>query len=307
MPKSLAMEFLGRSYQNPLLPASGCYANCHEAEAWVDLGKAWGGLVSKSVSLEPRAGNPGHRVAEAPAGLLNSIGLQNPGLTAFLAEHIEFLLAANPNLIVNIAGSSTAEYLQLVEALNPYDLAAIEVNLSCPNVSTGCMSIGTDPKQVEALLKELSQVSRHPLIAKLTPNVAAIEPIAKAAEAGGAKALTVVNTFLGMAIDIKTRRPIFRRNTAGYSGPGIQPLALRLAAEACRAVQIPVIGVGGISRAEDVLAFIIAGCSLVQIGAAVLCDPLISEALQKDLLLALDELKIQNLAELKGSLKWYEN
>lgn len=303
---NLAVKLFDKTFHNPLLPASGCCANCQEAAAWYDLSETWGGLISKSVSLEPRKGNPGIRIAEAPAGLLNSIGLQNPGIEHFKAHELPWLLEHHANVIVNIAGSSTEEYVELVKLLREEPLTAIEVNLSCPNVSEGCMSIGTDPVQVKYLLEILSDLTDLPLIAKLTPNVTAIAPIANACEEGGAAGISLVNTFLGMAIDLKTRRPYFRRNTAGYSGPGIKPIALRLAAEACRAVEIPVIGIGGIATGQDVLEFICAGCSLVEIGASILQDPYAVTRITKEIETLMEELRIEDLTELRGSLAWYE-
>lgn len=302
----LTVKLFAKTFHNPLLPASGCYANCQEAAAWYDLAATWGGLISKSVSHEPRKGNPGIRIAEAPAGLLNSIGLQNPGIEHFMSHELPWLLEHHDNVIVNIAGSSTEEYIELVKRLNDEPIAAIEVNLSCPNVSEGCMSIGTDPEQVTYLMKLLSELTDVPLIAKLTPNVTDIRAIARACEAGGAAAISLVNTFLGMAIDLKTRRPYFRRNTAGYSGPGIKPIALRLAAEACQAVDIPVIGIGGIATGQDVLEYVCAGCCLVEIGASILRDPYAVTRIEGEMKALMEELGIQNLTELRGSLQWYE-
>lgn len=300
----LAVDFLGRRFKNPFLPASGCYANAKEAENWHDLEADWGGLISKSVSLLPKSGNQGIRIAEAPAGLLNSIGLQNPGIDVFTKEYLPFLLAKNENIIVNIAASENSEYLELVEILNDYPLAAIEVNLSCPNVSAGCMAIGTNALLAEELMNMLSNRSKHPLIAKLSPNVADIVPIVKAVEAGGARAISLVNTYLGLSIDLKRRRPMFKRNFAGYSGPGIQPLALRLAAIACQHTKLPVIGIGGISTAEDVASFIMVGCSLVQVGAALLREPCMIKSLLKDFSNLLEELGFQSVAELRDSIEW---
>ncbi len=304
MSNRLAVHFLDRIFEKPFLPASGCYSNAREGAEWHDLRSCWGALISKSVTLEPRAGNPGHRLAEAPAGLLNSIGLQNPGIDVFLSEILPSMQSSHPEVIVNIAGSSSEEYIALIERLNEVEIAAIEVNLSCPNVSTGCMAIGTDPAQAQLLMSQLSRRSRHPLIAKLSPNVASIQPIVQAVEAGGAAGISLVNTFLGLSLDIRRRRPVFQRRFAGYSGPGIQPIALRLAAEACQATHLPVIGLGGITTAEDVIAFLMVGCHLVQLGTALLKNPTMITALGDEVIKLMDELGFATVEEVRGSVIW---
>ncbi len=268
----LSVHVGGLALANPVLAASGTFGFGREMARFQDLSRL-GGICSKGLTLQPRLGNPPPRVAESNCGMLNSVGLQNPGLACFLAEELPFMQTLGCKVIVNIAGHANEEYLEMCRQLNESAVDVIELNLSCPNVKEGCMLIGGSPRLIEELVAAARQVTRKPLWAKLTPNVTSIGDTARAAEAGGADAVVLINTLLGMAIDRRSRRPILRNNTGGLSGPAIKPVALRMVAEASRAIQIPIVGVGGIQTGSDALEFLIAGASAVEVGTANLIRP----------------------------------
>lgn len=292
----------GKIFKNPVLAASGCFGFGREAAAYMDLSQ-WGGLVSKGLTPLPRIGNPAPRICETPSGMLNSVGLQNPGIEAFIERELPFMLEQGTEIIVNVAGNSTEDYAAMCARLRGKGLTAIELNLSCPNVAHGCMSIGTDPYLLSETVKAAKKEADVPLIAKLTPNVTDIALCAQAAEEGGADAVSLVNTFLGMAVDLRTRRPILKNNTGGLSGPAIKPLALRMCSDVCRAVRIPVIGMGGISSGRDVLEFILTGVSLVQVGLANFYHPYTIEKIIMEMDELGEELKINSLDEIRGKLE----
>ncbi|NLK88935.1 MAG: dihydroorotate dehydrogenase [Clostridiaceae bacterium] len=259
-------------FANPVIAASGTFGFGREMRVFQDLSRI-GGICSKGLTLLPRAGNATPRVAETASGMLNSVGLQNPGLQSFLANELSFMAALGCRIIINIAGNDHEEYLEMCRQLDATSIDAIELNLSCPNVREGCMLIGSNPQMIEKLVAAARQVTRKPLWAKLTPNVTSIADMARAAESGGADAVVLINTLLGMAIDRKLRRPLLRNNTGGLSGPAIKPIALRMVAETYRAIGIPIVGVGGIMDGNDVLEFMIAGAAAVEIGTASLVRP----------------------------------
>jgi len=233
-----------------------------------------GGIITKTVTLEPREGNRPPRLAETPSGLLNSIGLENPGLKIFLREKLPLLQRFNTALVVNIAGEKEEEYLRLAERLNRVKgIDALEINISCPNVKNGGLIFGTNPSLVFSLVKRIREVTDIPLITKLTPNVTDIAEIAQAAEEAGTEALSLINTLLGMAIDVETRKPKLGNVTGGLSGPAIRPIAVRMVRQTFQKVNLPLIGVGGIMTPEDALEFILAGASAVAIGTANFIDP----------------------------------
>ena len=262
----------GLQLANPVLAASGTFGFGREMSQYQDLSRL-GGICSKGLTLLPRAGNPAPRVAESASGMLNSVGLQNPGLDYFLQEELPFMRSLGCRVIANIAGHSNEEYLEMCRKLEASSVDAIELNLSCPNVREGCMLIGSNARLIGKLVAEARRLTKKPLWAKLTPNVTSISEMAMAAESGGADAVVLINTLLGMAIDRRTRRPIQRNNTGGLSGPAIKPVALRMVAETSRAVKIPIIGVGGIMSGNDALEFMIAGASAIQVGTANLVKP----------------------------------
>lgn len=282
----LEIKLHGHRLKNPLLTASGTFAYGIEAAKLQDT-KAWGGLVSSAITLEPRAGNPLPRVAETASGMLNSVGLENPGLEVFRKEILTRMRELTDFLVINLAGRTHDDYIALVEGLAEATekglVDALELNLSCPNVRSGCMSIGTDAHEIGKIVREIRPRTELPLWVKLTPNVTNIAEMAMAAEEAGADAVSLVNTFLGMKIDVKTRRPVLANRTGGLSGPAIKPIAVRMVYDVSQAVSIPVIGMGGIETAEDVLEFLLAGASAVQLGTYNLRHPFGVEPILADL------------------------
>ncbi|SMB99920.1 dihydroorotate oxidase B, catalytic subunit [Thermanaeromonas toyohensis ToBE] len=270
---NLTVELAGLKLQNPVMPASGTFGFGEEYASYVDL-NALGALVTKSITLEPRLGNPPPRIVETPAGLLNSIGLQNPGLEAFIREKMPFLRRFRPPIIVNIAGSTVDEYAELARRLGEVPgVAALEVNISCPNVKEGGMAFGSEPEQAAEVIQAVRRVTTLPIIAKLTPNVTDIVAVAQAVERAGADALSLINTLVGMAVDWEKRRPVLGNIVGGLSGPAIKPIALYAVWRVARSVKIPVIGMGGIMTATDALEFLLVGARAVAVGTANLVSP----------------------------------
>lgn len=269
----LEVDFLGTTFKNPVLCASGTYGFGEEYQRYYDVSKL-GGFVTKGLTLEPRSGNTGTRIWESPMGMMNSIGLENPGMDAFLEDIYPSIRNLDTVVIPNVSGSDEDSYLRAVEKLNGTDVAMIELNISCPNVKCGGMAFGVDAEAAGALTEKVKKASAHPVIVKLSPNVTDIAKIAKAVEEAGADAISLINTLQGMAIDWKTRKIVFDQVYAGFSGPAVKPVALRMVHQAAHAVKIPVIGIGGIASFSDALEFIMAGASLVQVGAANFPDPL---------------------------------
>ncbi len=267
---------------NPIMPASGCFGWGREYSKLFDL-KVLGAVVTKAVTPEPRLGNPGIRIAETPAGMLNSIGLQNSGLEGAINEDLPWLLAQGVPILINVAGRTQEDYVRVAEALADYDLLGLELNLSCPNVQEGGITFGTDANIVYNLVKAVKDVCPLPLVVKLSPNVTDISAPALAAQEGGARALTLINTLRGMTIDIQTRRPLLGNITGGLSGPAIKPVALAFVWQVARAVDLPIIGCGGIAHVEDVIEFLLAGAAAVQVGSATFADPLLLPRLVAEL------------------------
>lgn len=262
----------GMKLKNPVIAASGTFGFGREYSEFIDLNKL-GGISVKGLTLLPRQGNKPPRIAETPAGILNSVGLQNPGVHAFIEEEIPFLRRFNTAIIANIAGNTIDEYCEMAEILAEADIDAIELNVSCPNVKAGCVAFGNSVDGISEITKRVKPYCRKPLIVKLTPNVTDIKEIALSAEEAGADAVSLINTILGMAIDIHRRKPILANNVGGLSGPAVKPVAVRMVYEVCRTVKIPVIGMGGISNGEDALEFILAGASAVMVGTAGFVNP----------------------------------
>lgn len=273
MSERLKVTVCGIEFKNPVIPASGTYGYGREYESLYPLSRL-GGISVKGTTLEPRQGNPGPRVAETPAGMLNSVGLQNGGAKKFLEYELPDLLTKDIRVIANIAGSTAEECAELAAMINASAVDMVELNISCPNVKHGGAAFGTDctaAAEVTRLVRR--ELSDKPLMVKLSPNVTSITDIAKAVEAEGADALSLINTLLGMRIDIKTRRPILKNNVGGLSGPAVFPVAVRMVWQAANAVGIPVVGMGGIATWEDAVEMMMAGASAVQIGAAIFADP----------------------------------
>lgn len=299
----LAVDFAGLSLKNPILTASGTFGYGREFAELYDL-SLLGGVVVKGTTAEPRKGNGVPRIAETPAGLLNSVGLQNPGIDRVIESELPFLRAFDTACIVNIAGHSVEDYRIVAEKLaGVAGVDAVEVNISCPNVASGGMSFGTDPAVAAAVTQAVRAVWQGPLIVKLTPNVTDIVCIAKAVEDAGADALSLINTLQGMAIDIRSRRPILANTMGGLSGPAVKPVALRMVYQVARAVQIPVIGLGGIGSATDVVEFLLAGASAVQVGSANFQNPYICPQIIEDLEQWLEKEGIADIRELIGALR----
>jgi dihydroorotate dehydrogenase (NAD+) catalytic subunit len=293
---------LGRLHlQNPILVASGTFGYAHEMADVVDFAKL-GGIIPKTVTRQPRAGNPPPRTIETPSGLLNAIGLDNDGIDHFIAHHLPYLRTLPTAVIANIAGKNEDEFVAMAEQIGrEAGLAALELNLSCPNVSGG-IDFATDPVITRRVIARCRAVSPLPLIAKLTPNVTDIAVIAEAAAEGGADAVSLVNTFVGMAIDWKRRRPILGNITGGLSGPAIKPLALRMVWQVAQRVKIPILGIGGIATLDDVMEFLVAGASGVQLGTVNFYDPTAAVRIVEQLPTALRELGAACVAEVVGRL-----
>lgn len=262
----LAVRIGSLELANPVMPASGCFGP--ELGALVDLNRL-GALVTKTVFYHPRSGNPAHRLTETHGGMLNSVGIPSRGVEAFVSETLPRYTAWDPPTIVSIGGLAVSEYFELADRLAGVPgIAALEVNISCPNLEAGGLEIGANPMQVERVIRGVVDRATVPVIAKLTPNVTSIAEIARASEGGGAAGVSAINTLVGTAIDLRTRRPEIGNVTGGLSGPAIKPLALRMVWQVARAVSIPVIGIGGIATAEDALEFMVAGATAVQVGTA---------------------------------------
>ncbi len=289
--------------KSPLILASGTCNFGHELSEFYDL-SILGGLSSKGLTCKPRVGNEGVRVAECASGMLNSVGLQNPGVDYFIEHDLDYMNSLGTGVIVNAAGHSFEDYIEIVRKLNMHKekIDALEINLSCPNVKAGCMSVGSDPEQVASIVSLMRKETDLPLWIKLTPNVTDIKSIALAAQNSGADAVVLINTLLGMAIDIKTRRPVLHNNTGGYSGPAVKPVALRMVAECSQVLDIPIIGCGGISTYEDVLEFMIAGSSAVEIGTASLIHPTCPVTITRELENYCEDNDL-DLRDLTGTLK----
>ena len=301
---SLKVNFLGKEFINPIIPASGTFGFGYEFKDLYDL-NILGGISLKGTTLEPRYGNPLSRIAECPSGLINAIGLQNPGVEKVVNEEVKELRKVyKNNIIANVGGHSVYEYVETVKKMNACeDIFAIELNISCPNVKGGGMAFGTDADVAYSLVKEVKNICNKPLIVKLSPNVTDIVKMAKAVESAGADAISLINTLVGMRINLKTGEPIISIKKGGYSGPGIYPVALRMVYEVSHAVSIPVIGMGGVSNAYEVLEMMYAGASLVMIGAQNLVDPYACEKIINDLPKVMKEYNIENLESIIGRAK----
>ena len=273
--KRLQTNIAGIQMNTPVLTASGTFGFGEEFAEFVDLSRL-GGVMVKGTTLKPRRGNEGIRITETPMGMLNCIGLENPGVDVFLQETLPRLANYNMNVIVNISGSTAEEYGVLAEMLDVPGVAAIELNVSCPNVREGGIVFGTDPKAAAAVVKEAKAHTKKPVILKLSPNVTDIVTMAKAVEDAGADIISLINTLLGMEINIRTKKPTLGNITGGLSGPCVKPVALRMVYQVAKAVKVPLIGMGGISSAEDAIEFLLAGASAVAVGTANFNDPAVT-------------------------------
>jgi dihydroorotate dehydrogenase (NAD+) catalytic subunit len=301
---NLKIHFLGKEFKNPIVQASGCFGFGYEFADLYDI-NILGSISCKGTTLNPRYGNPLPRIAECPSGLINSIGLQNPGVDKVIREEfVKLSKVYNDKVIANVGGHSILEYTETVKKFNNCDqVFAIELNISCPNVSGGGMAFGVDPDTAYNLVLEVRKVCKKPLIVKLSPNVTSIVDMAKAVEAAGADAISLINTMVGMRINLKTGCPIISVKKGGYSGPGIFPVAVRMVYEVSHAVTIPVIGMGGVTNAYDVLEMMYAGASLVMVGAQNLVDPYACKKIIEELPIVMEEYGIESLEEIIGKAK----
>jgi dihydroorotate dehydrogenase (NAD+) catalytic subunit len=292
----------GITFKNPVTTASGTFGSGMEYGEYVDLSKL-GAVTTKGVSSIPWPGNPTPRIAETYGGMLNAIGLQNPGVDVFLQRDLPFLRKFDTKIIVNVVGKTTQEYCEVVERMADADVDMLEINISCPNVKEGGIAFGQDAKCVEAITTELKKRAKQPIIMKLSPNVTDITEMARAAEAGGADALSLINTITGMKIDINRRSFLLANKTGGLSGPAIKPVAVRMVYQTANAVKLPIIGMGGIMNVEDALELIMAGASMVAVGTANFINPLATKQVIEGLEDFMKKNGVQDINELVGCVK----
>jgi len=297
----LHVTIAGVPFENPLIAASGTFGFGREYGEFFPL-SVLGGVSCKGLTLRERMGNPPPRVAETPGGMLNSVGLQNPGVERFIREDLPWLSGQGTRVIANIAGSTPEEYCEMAEKLSDTAVDMIELNISCPNVKEGGVQFGTSCGSVEAITSAVRRFCRKPLMVKLSPNVADIGEIAAAAESAGADALSMINTLTGMRIDVRTRRPVLRNNTGGLSGPALLPVAVRMVWQAAARVKIPIVGAGGVSCWKDAAELLLAGASAVQIGTVFFSDPEAPLGILKGLNEYLDQNGISSVGELTGGV-----
>jgi dihydroorotate dehydrogenase (NAD+) catalytic subunit len=303
-PPQLEVSLCGLTLRNPVLAASGTFAYGVEFESLVDL-HALGGFVVKGLSREPMDGNPPPRIWEAEAGMINSIGLQNIGVRAFIRDKLPALAKLHTAVFANVFGNATEDYVEVVRALEGAEgLAGYELNVSCPNTRHGGIYFSSDPALLSEVVAAVRAVARRPIIVKLSPNVARIEPLAHAARDAGADAISLVNTFVALAVDARARRPRIGAGFGGLSGPAIKPIALRLVYEAAQAVRIPVIGMGGIASGEDAAEFLVAGAAAVEVGTATFWDPTSPLRVALELEQFLQKENIESVRELTGTLRF---
>lgn len=299
----LAVNLPGLNLKNPIIPASGCFGFGEEYAKYYDL-SVLGSIMVKATTLDERMGNPTPRVAETPSGMLNAIGLQNPGLEVVMREKLPALEKYDLPIIANVAGSSVDEYVAVCAKIGDApNVKAIELNISCPNVKEGGIAFGTSPEVAYELTKAVKEVAKVPVYIKLSPNVTNIVPIAQAVERAGADGITMINTLLGMRLDLQTRQPVLANGAGGLSGPGIKPVAIRMIHQVSHAVDIPIIGMGGVATVDDVLEMFMAGASAVAVGTMNFTDPYICPKLIEALPQRMDELGITSLEKLRAEVK----
>ncbi len=298
---NMSVNIAGVEWKNPVTVASGTFGSGAEYSEFADLNKL-GAVTTKGVANVPWAGNPTPRVAEVYGGMLNAVGLQNPGIELFCKRDIPFLKQYDTKIIVNVCGHSTEEYVAVVERLADEPVDLLEINISCPNVKEGGIAFGQDPKAVEAITKEMKRHAKQPVIMKLSPNVTDITEMARAAEAGGADALSLINTITGMKIDVNRRKFVLANQTGGMSGPAIHPVAVRMVYQTAQAVNVPIIGMGGIMNAEDAIEMILAGATAVSVGTANFTDPTVTEKIVAGIEEYMKKYHVNDIKELIGAV-----
>lgn len=292
----------GVELKNPVMTASGTFGSGMEYSEFVDLNRL-GAVVTKGVANVPWPGNPTPRIAETPSGMLNAIGLQNPGIDVFCRRDLPFLKKYDTKVIVNVCGKTTEDYCEVVERLGEEPVDLLEINVSCPNVKEGGIAFGQDPKALEAITREVKKYAKQPVIMKLSPNVTDITEMARAAEAGGADVLSLINTLTGMKIDIKRRTFALANKTGGMSGPAVRPVAVRMVYQVANAVKLPIVGMGGIATAEDALEFIMAGATAVSVGTANFHNPYAAAEVAEGIEAFMKEQGVEDIQELIGAVK----
>jgi len=295
----MSVDIAGVRFKNPVMTASGTFGSGMEYSEFVDLNRL-GAVVTKGVSLTPWTGNPTPRVAEVYGGMLNAIGLQNPGIDTFIERDLDFLKAYDTKVIVNVCGKTVDEYIGVVERLADTDVDMLEINVSCPNVKEGAIAFGQDPAALADITSKIKNKAKQPIIMKLSPNVTDIAHMAKVCEDNGADAVSMINTITGMKIDINKRTFVLANKTGGMSGPAIKPVAVRMVYQAAQAVKIPIIGMGGITCAEDALEFIMAGASAVAVGAANFTDPYTTVKVIEGIEEYMKKNQVKNISQLRG-------
>lgn len=301
----LSVNIAGVEFKNPVIAASGTFGFGHEYAKLFDL-SGLGGISLKGMTLEERQGNPPPRVAETPSGMLNCVGLQNPGIDSFLKNDLPFLRKQGTSLICNIAGNTTEDYCAMAERLSDTEIDMIELNISCPNVKEGGAAFGTDCESAAGITREVRKYCKKPLMVKLSPNVADIAAIAEAVEDAGADAVSLINTLLGMRIDIRTKRPVISNNVGGLSGPAVFPVALRMVWQVARRVKIPVVGMGGVSGWQDAIEMILAGASAIQVGTATFTDPFSMLKIRDGIEKYLTENGLSGIGDIRGKVIPFE-
>ena len=299
---NMEVEIAGVKLKNPVMEASGTFGSGEEYSEFVDLNRL-GAVVTKGVANVPWPGNPTPRIAETYGGMINAIGLQNPGVEVFAGRDIPFLNIYYINIVVNVCGKTTEDYIQVVERLRDEPVDLLEINISCPNVKEGGIAFGQDPKAVEAITKAVKAHAKQPIIMKLSPNVTDITVMAKAAEAGGADAISLINTLTGMKIDIHRRTFAVANKTGGLSGPAIRPVAVRMVYQAAKAVKLPIIGMGGICNGEDALEFILAGATAVAVGTANFHNPYATVETVEGIRRYMERYGVKDIKELIGAVR----
>lgn len=298
----LSVNICGIDFKNPIIPASGVFGYGREYEELFSLDRL-GGIATKGTTLHRRTGNLAPRIAETPSGMLNSVGLQNPGIDHFIEKELPYLLQKDTVILANIAGSTVEECVQVAEKLESTDVHMIELNISCPNVKQGGAAFGTSCEMASEVVKQVRKATSKPLVVKLSPNVTNIADIAKAVESAGADAVSLINTLLGMRIDISTGRPVLRNNVGGMSGRAVFPIAVRMVWQVANAVKIPVIGMGGVSSGRDAIELMMAGASAVQVGAVIFTDPYAPIKIIDEMNDFLDSKNISSVRDIIGTVK----
>lgn len=299
---NLSVDFAGIKMKNPVTTASGTFGSGMEYSEFVDL-NGLGAVTTKGVAKEPWPGNSTPRICETYGGMLNAIGLQNPGIDLFIQRDLPFLQGYDTNIIVNVCGRTAEDYVAVVERLAEQDIALLEINISCPNVKAGGIAFGQDPKQVEKITSQIKRVAKQPVIMKLSPNVTDIAEMARAAEAGGADAVSLINTLTGMKIDVERRTFALANKTGGMSGPAVKPVAVRMVYQVAQAVKIPILGMGGIRTAEDALEFLMAGATMVAVGTANFHEPATTVQVVQGIQEYMERHDVEDICELIGCVK----